>query len=132
MEDMDLVDVQVLVPTDHTLDVKKARLLNDMLWGTAWQNAANHWSAQQHRAQRKQNYEELEEGGENQCCRVPRQLAAVNILLLPEIEGPPIIVTNNFLDTIPPVNPCTAEVFVENVINGVDNNNDLISLGDEF
>ena len=47
VEDMDLVDVQSLVPVDRALDDKKAGLLNEMLWGAARRNTANQRSAQQ-------------------------------------------------------------------------------------
>jgi hypothetical protein len=35
MKNMDLVDIQALVPAERTLDDKKAGLLNEMLWGAA-------------------------------------------------------------------------------------------------
>jgi hypothetical protein len=47
VEDVDLMDVQSLVLAEHTLDDEKAGLLNEMLWGAAQQNAANHCLAQQ-------------------------------------------------------------------------------------
>jgi hypothetical protein len=83
MSNVDLVDAQSLVPMDQALDNEKAELLNKMLWGVARCNTANHHSAQQRWAQRKQNYKELGEGGESRHHCVPRQGAAANMLLHP-------------------------------------------------
>jgi hypothetical protein len=106
----DLVDMQSLMPADHTLDDEKAGLLNEMLWGAARHNVANHCSAQQCRAQRKQNYEELEEGGENHCHCVPRQGVAANMLPHPNSEGPPMIVPDNPPNIVPNIGPLAAMV----------------------
>jgi hypothetical protein len=102
-----------------------------MLWGAAQQNVANHWSAQQRWAQRKQNYEELEEGGDNRQCQVPKQPAAANLLLPPNMERP-LIMNGNPLDIAPHVAMLIMMGPADKEVNRVSNNNDLISLGNEF
>jgi hypothetical protein len=113
----DLVDMQSLVPADRTLDDEKAGVLNEMLWGAAQYNVANHCSAQQCRAQRKQNYEELEEGGENRHRCMPRQGVAANMLPHPNLEGCPMIVPDNPPNIVPNIGPLAATVTVRVLAN---------------
>jgi hypothetical protein len=132
VDDADLVDVQSLVPAERTLDDEKAGLLNEMLWGAARRNAANHRSAQQRRAQRKQTYEELEEGRENRRCRTPKQPAAPIMVPPPNMKTPPPATTANPTVADNPLVTTTATTPAEKVADKPDDNNDLISLGDEF
>jgi hypothetical protein len=131
VEDLDLVDIQSLVPAECTLDDEKAGLLNEMLWGAAQWNAANHRSAQHRRAQRKQTYEELEDGRENRRRHMPTQPAAPIMVLSPNMETPsPATIVNPTVTANP--SEMTAAIPTEKEANKPDDNDELISLGDEF
>jgi hypothetical protein len=90
VKDTDLVDVQALVPAERTLDVEKVGLLNKMLWGAARQNAANHRLAQQRQAQKKQTYDELEDGMEMHCHCTHGQSMEANLVPYSNMELLPV------------------------------------------
>jgi len=131
VEDVDLVDIQALVPPERTLDDEKAGLLNEMLWGAARRNAANHRSAQQRRAQRGR-YEELDDGRETRRRRTPKQPAAPIMVPPPNMEKPtPAVHANPTITTTPPAS-ATTMTSAEKAADKPDDEDDLISLGDEF
>jgi hypothetical protein len=131
VEDVDLVDIQSLVPPERTLDDEKAGLLNEMLWGAARRNAANHRSAQQRRAQRGK-YEEFDDGRDTRRRRTPKQPAAPIMVPLPNTETPPPAVTANPTITPTPSASATGPLSKEKAADRPEDDDELISLGDEF